>query len=131
MHHEAKLKSANKELLALGNLAAIQDVFIDDYVVHAGDQDHGGHEFIARFVTQLRNSIPDLEVTDLVILNENGDTITWQRTLSGTHRFALKGIRASGQRVQWRDMMVSRFAGDKIAEEWTVSGLAGEFFAKL
>ena len=42
----------------------------------------------------------------------------------------LRGIPASGRKVKWVEMMVSRFEGGKIAEEWAASELAGELFAK-
>ena len=36
------------------------------------------------------------------------------------------GIPPTGQEVEWRDMHVTRFDGEMIAEEWVVSGLAGQ-----
>ncbi len=41
------------------------------------------------------------------------------------------GAKATGQKVEWRDRVVSRFANGKICEEWTVSELAGELLSKL
>ena len=59
------------------------------------------------------------------------DTVTWQRTLRGTHKNAMLGIPPSGKRVEWKDMLHTRFDGDQIAEEWAVSELAGELMLKL
>jgi len=59
-----------------------------------------------------------------------GDTIAWQRTLKGTHIANMMGIPPTGQKVEWRDMVISRFDGEKIIEEGTVSELAGELLLK-
>ncbi len=68
---------------------------------------------------------------EVALLIQAGDTMVWQRTLSGTHEAELMGIPPTGQKVEWRDMMVTRFDGEKIAEEWTVSDLAGQLLLKL
>jgi len=52
-------------------------------------------------------------------------------SLSGTHESELAGIPPSGKKVKWRDIVVTRFDGEKIAEEWTVSELAGQLMSKL
>ena len=124
--YEQRIRIANEELLAKGNLDVVDETFAAGYVVHAGGKDHHGLDFVRRFVKQLRAAIADLRVVEIAILSEAGDVIVWQRTLSGTHQATLGGIPPSAQKVQWRDMAVSRFDGDKIAEEWTVSELAGE-----
>ena len=68
---------------------------------------------------------------EVALLIQAGDTIAWQRTLSGTHEAEMKGIPPTRRKVEWRDMMVTRFDGEKIAEEWAVSELAGELFSKF
>ncbi len=129
--NEQRIRSANHELLETGNLAVVDKIFAGDYVVHAGGKDHKGLAFVRRFVAQLRSAIPDLRVAEVALLMQAGDTIAWQRTLSGTHESELAGIPPSGQKVKWRDMVVTRFDGEKIAEEWTVSELAGQLMSKL
>ncbi len=129
--NEERVRFANDEILGKGNLGVVDKVFAADYVVHAGGKDHKGHAFVRRFVGQLRSAIPDLRVVEVALLIQAGDTIVWQRTLSGTHEAELKGIPPTGQKVKWRDMVVTRFDGEKIAEEWTVSELAGQLMSKL
>ena len=60
-----------------------------------------------------------------------GNTIAWQRTLHGTHKANMMGIPSSEKKIIWNEMVVSRFEGDKIAEEWVVSELAGQLLLKL
>ena len=43
----------------------------------------------------------------------------------------MMGIPPTGQKVEWRDMVVTRFDGEKIAEDWAVSELAGQLLSKL
>ncbi len=130
-NNERRVRFANDEILAKGNLDLVDEIFATDYALHAGGKKHKGPAFVRRFVGQLRSAIPNLRVVDVAFLSQAGDTIVWQRTLSGTHKAELKGIPPSGKKVKWADMVVTRFDGDKIAEEWAVSELAGELLLKL
>jgi hypothetical protein len=69
-------------------------------------------------------------VLNIEILVEEGNTITWQRTLHGTHKANMMGIPQTGKKIKWNEMVVSRFEGDKIAEEWIVSELAGQLLLR-
>ena len=129
--HEERIRFANDEILGKGNLGVVDKVFATDYVVHAGGKDHKGHAFVRRFVGLLRSAIPDIRVVEVAALIQAGDTIVWERTLSGTHEAEMMGIPPSGKKVEWRDMVVTRFDGEKIAEEWSVSDLAGQLLLKL
>ena len=56
------------------------------------------------------------------------------QTLSLLHHFLglyYGCIPPTGKKVEWRDMVVTRFEGEKIAEEWAVSELAGQLFSKF
>ncbi len=128
---EDRVRFANDEILGQGNLGVVDKIFATDYVVHAGGKDYKGHEFVRRFVKLLRSAIPDLRVVEVVVLIQAGHTIAWQRTLSGTHKADMMGIPPSGKKVKWRDMVVTRFDGEKIAEDWGVSELAGQLFSKF
>ncbi len=124
--NEERVRFANDEILGKGNLDVVDEIFATDYVVHAGGKDHKGLQFVRRFVKLLRSAIPDLRVVEVAVLIQAGDTIAWQRTLSGKNEAEMMGIPPTGQKVKWREMMVTRFDGEKIAEEWMVSELAGE-----
>ncbi len=128
--HADRLRFANREIAEQGKLDLVDQVFSPDYVLHAGGKLWTGTPFVRTFIRQLRTAIPDLRVVKLEILLEKGRTVAWQRTLRGTHTAALKGIPASGRKVEWIDMLVTRFEGGKIAEEWAASELAAELFAK-
>ncbi len=129
--NEERVRFANDELLGKGNLGVVDEIFATDYVLHAGGKDHKGPEFVRRFAKLLRPAIPDLRVVEVALLIQAGDTIAWQRTLSGTHEAEMMGIPPTGQKVEWSDMVVTRFDGEKIAEDWGVSELAGQLLSKF
>ncbi len=130
-NNEDRIRLANREIMEKGDLGHVKDFFTTDYVAHGGGKDHHGLGFVRRYIGQLRTAIPNLRVTEVEILLQTGDTLAWQRTLTGTHEAGLMGLPPSGKKVEWRDMVVSRFEEGKIAEDWVVSELAGELLLKL
>ena len=128
---EQRLIDANEALIVRGELERIEQFFTADYIARSGSKAGEGHEFVRKFINQLRTALPDLKVTKIEVLNQAADTVTWQRTLTGTHQKALKGIPASGKKVSWTDMLVSRFDGERIAEDCMVSDIVGQLILKL
>lgn len=124
--YEDRIRLANEEIIGKGNIAIVDETFSNDFVLHFGGKDNTGLEVVRSFIQQLHAAMSDLQVVDVVFLNQTSDTISWQRTISGTHSAEWKSIPPSGQKVEWRDMLVTRYDGDKIAEEWVVSDLVGQ-----
>jgi steroid delta-isomerase-like uncharacterized protein len=125
MDKEEQIQFAIQQLVQ-GNFDVIDKIFSEEYLAHAGSKEYKGLEFIKRFAKQLRAAIPDLKIDSVEFLSQAEDTVAWQRSFSGTHKAKMRGIPASGKKVKWVEMVVSRFEGEKIAEEWVVSELAGE-----
>lgn len=119
-----------EQLFELGNLEIVESVFASDYVVHDGDKTHKGQKFIKRFIGQLRTAIPDLKISHIEFLSQTEDIITWQRTFSGTHKSNLYGIPATMKKVSWNEIVVTRFQGETIIEEWIVSNLGFHLLLK-
>ncbi len=130
MNRKEKIEYAVEQLIGQGDLEIIDTVFTANYVGHAQNKEHKGHEFIKQYSKLLRVSIPDICIKKIEIFVEKNNTISWQRTLQGTHKKNMMGIPASNQIVKWNEMVVSRFDGDKIAEEWIVSELMGQLLLK-
>lgn len=131
MKKEEKIKFANKEIIELGNLDVIADIFTKNYTVHTTNKDYKGHDFIKRWAKQIRTAIPDIRLLAINFYIQTNDTVVWERILEGTHTNRMWGVRASGQRIRWKEMVVTRFYNDKIDEEWVVSELAGEMLGKV
>jgi predicted ester cyclase len=122
---KARIRYANDEIVGKGNVDIVDEVFATDYIAHAGEKNYKGHAFIKRFAGQLRSAIPDVRILEVKFLVQDEDTIAWQRRLGGMHAVDMQGIPASGKKVVWSDMVVTRFNDEKIAEEWVVSELMG------
>jgi len=127
---EEQIHNANIELIENGNLQKIHEIFTSDYIAHNNSKQYKGYEFIKRWVRQIRLSIPDVKIVKINFYIQEEDRIAWQRFLSGTHKINMKGIPPSRQKVKWSEMIISRFDGERIAEEWVVSELAGELLSK-
>lgn len=124
------IQYAVEQLIEKNNLDAVEKSFAKNYVAYAENKVYKGHNFIKRFSKILRTSIPDLSVVKLNFFVEDTHAISWQRSMQGTHTKNMMGIPASNKIVQWNEMVISRFEGDKIAEEWIVSELMGQLLLK-
>jgi predicted ester cyclase len=128
--HEELIQLANERILAKGDLTFVEEVFAPDYVLHAGGREFRGTGFVRKFIERLRAAIPDVRVVRIEFLVRARSTIAWQRTLRGTHKADLMGIPPTRKRVEWRDLVVTRFDGRRIAEDWAVSELAERLLLK-
>ena len=122
-----RVRRANDRLLNHGDLESAAEFFASEYVAHLTDEDlrGDGPDVIRGFVRQFRAAFPDLRA-DVEVLVANEDRVAWWRTCSATHQGEFMGIAASGHRITWRDMVVTRFVNGKIAEEWAVSDLGAK-----
>jgi predicted ester cyclase len=118
------------QLIGQGNFEVVDMVFSQNYIAHAGDKTYKGQKFIRQFTKQVRTAIPDIKISKIEFLSHSENIISWQRTFCGTHKAALRGIPASLKKVKWTEMVVTRFDGNKIAEEWVVSDLAFQLMLK-
>ncbi|WP_214699662.1 MULTISPECIES: ester cyclase [unclassified Exiguobacterium] len=130
MNREEQIRFAAHQVMELGKVEVVPEVFATEYVAHAGERTYKGHAFIRRFSKQMKTAIPDVKVKQVEVLVQTEDILTWQRTLVGTHQENMMGIPASGKQVKWVDMVVSRFQDGLIVEEWVVSELMGELLVK-
>ncbi len=125
-----QIKHIADQLIGKGDLNIVDSAFSSQYIAHAGEKTHHGHKFIKQFIKQLRTAIPDIKIVKIEIISETDHVVTWQRTLSGTHKADIKGIPASNKKVKWFELVVSRFDHDKIIEEWVASDLAFQLMLK-
>ena len=116
----SKIETANRALIAEGKVDAVNAFFTADYVAHGTDRRIEGHGAIRKFVRELQQGFPDLQV-EVEILVKAKDRVAWQRTLRGSHRGNFRGFPPTGRRVVWRDMVTSRFRDGRIAEDWVIT----------
>ena len=120
----SQLKKASRAILERGERGAIPDYFSPAYVVHVTGQDlAGGHELIRHVVELYQRAFTKITTT-VEILAQQGDRVSWQRTLRATQRGPFKGFPPSHRRIVWREMLTSRFEDHLIVEEWFLTDLA-------
>ena len=108
------------EMWGGGNLALVEELASPDYVYRApGIEEVRGAKAFKELVTFYRTAFPDLSNTIEDQVAEN-DTVVTRGTTHGTHKAPLGNIPASGKRITVPWVMISRFDGEKIAEEWEV-----------
>lgn len=130
MNRETQIEYIAKQLFEHGNMEIVDSAFADTYVARDGEKRHKGQTFVRSFIRKLRRAIPDLKIVKIEFLSQTENTITWQRTLSGTHKADMQGIPASMKKVKWNEIVVTRFEGDRIAEDWLASHLAFQLMIK-
>ena len=130
MNREEKIEYIAKLLFEQGNIEIIDSAFVESYIGHYGDKKHTGQKFIKQFIEKLRLAIPDIKILKIEFLSQTENMITWQRTFSGTHKAEMQGIPASLKKLKWNEIVVTRFEGEKIAEDWLVSDLAFQLMLK-
>jgi predicted ester cyclase len=126
MNHAARdqILNATNSLFRDGQVDTTSQYFSPDYVVHITDQDvRGGTSLVRSVVDLYRGAFPDLSV-EVQFFLDSSDTVSWQRIMRATHTGPFKGFPGTGQPIIWREMVVSRFSGTLIAEEWVVTELA-------
>jgi predicted ester cyclase len=130
MNKEKQLEYIAKQLFELGNIELVDSIFVESYIAHDRDKKYSGQEFVRHFIGKLRLAIPDLKIVKIEFLSQTENILTWQRTLRGTHKAKMQGIPASMKKVKWNEIVVTRFEGEKIAEDWLVSNLAFQLITK-
>lgn len=124
MNTPEQIRLICEQLFEQGNTDNI-DIFFDElYCAHDGDKMYKGKKFVKSFIKKLRHAIRDIKIRKIEILSQSKNTISWQRSFIGTHKFEMQGIPASDKKIKWNEIVVTRFSNGKIAEEWIVSNLA-------
>jgi predicted ester cyclase len=121
--HGPRVQEANEILLNQGQTDRLMDFFLPDYVGHGIDGDATNPNHLVGFVNGLREAFPDIAVETEPIF-QSGDWVVWLRDHRGTHLGDFMGMPASEREVTWRDIVVTRYEGDMIAEEWGAGNLA-------
>jgi steroid delta-isomerase-like uncharacterized protein len=114
-----------QEVVNEGRVDVIEEMTTESFVEHEtmpGAPE--GRAAVSWFVTSFRDAVPDLraEIEDLIA---EGDKLAVRSTWSGTHEGELFGMPATGKRFTMNVIDIVRFDGEKAAEHWGVSDVAG------
>jgi predicted ester cyclase len=105
-----------------GRLDQVEQLFAFDYALHVlyeGDEPGvGGSLGVRQRVAMWRTFFPDVRVTieDLVVAGDRVVARWTGRATDSEHHWW--GPPATGKRVRWAAITISRVAGGKVAEEW-------------
>lgn len=82
-----------------------------------GGGESRGNEPFRTFYSNMRQALPDLRIRIEDIIGE-GDKVAVRITAEGTHLGDGFGVGASGRRVTFGGIIITRFADGKIVESW-------------
>jgi steroid delta-isomerase-like uncharacterized protein len=112
------------ELWNKGNLDVCDEVFAANCSFHDPSFPVKGITGMKEQARQLRAANPDLhmDVHDVLV---DGDMTAARWTMGGTARGEFRGIPATGKTYVMTGMVIDKWQGDRIVEEWVNYDLAG------
>ncbi|HEY6541361.1 MAG TPA: ester cyclase [Ktedonobacteraceae bacterium] len=100
-----------------GNLAIADEVYSTDYLLHDPAGPIHGPEALKQFVATFQTAYPDIHATIEDMIAE-GNKVVWRYTVRGTHHGSFMGIAPTGKSITLTGILISRFADDKVVEDW-------------
>lgn len=117
-YHKAAIRRIYEEIINGGDLDVVDVLFDEDYVYHEpGSPSVRGTAGLKHLLSAYRTALPDMAATIEDMIAE-GDRVAHRFTLRGTHDGYWVGVPPTGRPVEITGMVVSRFAGGKVVEEW-------------
>jgi steroid delta-isomerase-like uncharacterized protein len=104
-----------EEICNRGNLAMVDELAADDFVMHLPSAEINGPEKAKEYVAALRGAFPDLRVTIEDQVAE-GDKVVTRWVARGTPTGAFQGIPPTGKQGQVTGINIDRIAGGKDVE---------------
>jgi steroid delta-isomerase-like uncharacterized protein len=99
--NKAVVRRQHEDVWSKGDLAAIDQVYTDDFVCHfiVGPEEWKGRDGVRKVVTEHRAAFPDWTETieDFIV---DGDKVVTRFTSTGTHKGAFAGISPTGKKVK-------------------------------
>ena len=109
-----------EEVLNGKNLDLIPQYYTEGFTWHGpGGRETTGHAATREMIGGYLTAFPDLQFTVEQNVAE-GDRITSYFRVTGTHDGPLEDIAPTGKKIDITGLVISRFEGGKIAEEWEV-----------
>ena len=115
-----------ERIMNQGDLEAVEEYYAAGYVEHdvLPPMIPPALDGMKQLVGLLRGAFPDLryDIEDVVA---DGDKVVQRITGHGTMRGPLFGLPATGRAASWSEIHISRFAGGKVVEHWSVTDQLG------
>ena len=115
--HETTIRRWVANAWNKGNFTGVDALFDSGYVLHDPAGPVTGASGLTDFIALYRRGFPDLkmEVDDVL---ESDDRAAWRFTVTGTQHGEFMGIPATGRAIVVTGVLISRFEGDRWAEDW-------------
>jgi len=115
----ATFKRAIEEGWNQGNLEAIDELFVPNFVEHqAGIAP--GRDGVKGSIQVLRTAFPDLHLTVEDAIAE-GDTVWLRLGATGTHEGPFMGLPGTGRRIDITVIDIARMVDGRLVEHWGVA----------
>jgi steroid delta-isomerase-like uncharacterized protein len=124
--NKALVRRTFEEVWMQGNLAAVDQLFAPDYIMHNPRVTWVvlGHKSVKDTVTEMRTAFPDFSLSVEDVIAE-GEKVMTRYTWRGTQQGPFLGIAPTGKQATVTGILVSRVVNGKIAEEWGVVDMFG------
>jgi predicted ester cyclase len=125
--HEAMIRRYFDEVFNRHDLDGLDQYWVADLVSHwMGQETLRGLAAWKAGMVGFFAAFPDATYTleDLVVTGDRG---VWRGTWRATQRGAGGGVAASGRAVTWTVIIIARFAGDRLVEDWVEYDRLGLF----
>jgi steroid delta-isomerase-like uncharacterized protein len=107
-----------EEVWSRGNMAAVDEVLTDNYILHDPTSTIHGPEGFKQFVSMFRTAFPDLQMTIEDQITEE-DKLVRRFKVRATHKGEFQGIPPTGKQVTVTGILISRYVNGKLAEDWS------------
>ena len=124
--NKALVRRAFEEVWMQGNLAAVDQLFAPNYIMHNPGATWVvlGYLSVKQTVTEVRTAFPDFSLSVEDVIAE-GEKVMTRYTWRGTQQGPLWNIAPTGKQATVTGIVVSRVVDGKIAEEWGVVDMFG------
>jgi predicted ester cyclase len=123
---KARLERFAQEAWHQGNLAVIDELMADGFVLHDPVSPIHGPEAFKQYVTGVRLAFPDLQFTvDDIIVEGSRAVARWAFWGTHTGQSPSFGIPPTGKQVRFSGVSIYHMVDDKIVEEWSTMDTLG------
>jgi steroid delta-isomerase-like uncharacterized protein len=115
--HKQRIRDYWEAAWNRGEVSAVDAILAPGYVRYSSEPELRDLEYVKDSIRSVRAAFPDLRTTIDDIIAE-GDKVVTRWSAAGTQLGEFMGFPATGNRAVTAGVVISRFADDRIVEEW-------------
>jgi predicted ester cyclase len=109
-----------QEIFIDGHLHHLEELVAADIIVHHNGKQLHGLQLFRQHIITLRTAFANLYYTIEDLLADE-DKIILRCRVTGTHLGAFMNIEATGKKITYPVILIWRFSGARLSEQWSVS----------